>query len=643
MNKNTLIGLLVIGLILFGFSWYNNKQYTERREQQLEQQRIADSVARVEMERLRMQQQQAQGDSTAVAERQIIDTAGVVRKTNPTSPRSVIYGEAFDRQLAGTEEFYTLENELFRLTFSNKGGRIAAAELKDYKKYNGDPLMLFTEAGSRFNLNLFAPAQINTADFYFTAREVSDSTIAFRLYADTTEASYLEYRYTIRPDNYLMDMKIDLTHLKGAIVPNQSDMTLAWNIISPQEEKGFQNENNYTTIAYKYPGESSIEELGMSTGTEEEEVKTKVQWVAFKQQFFSSIIVAADEALFASADLKYNTFPPTDTNIKDFSATMTLPYSAATTQGYDLQFYFGPNKYSILKQYGDWEFQKLVPLGWWIIGWINRYVVIPVFDFLGSYIANFGIVILILTVLIKLLIFPLTYKSYLSTARMRLLKPDIDKLNEKYPRKEDAMKKQQAMMQLYKSAGVNPMGGCLPMLIQFPILIAMFRFFPAAIELRDKSFLWADDLSSYDSIWNFPHGFSIPFYGDHVSLFALLMAVSLFISSKINYAQSAGMSNQQMPGMKFMMLYLMPIMLLVWFNNYAAGLCYYYLLSNIITIGQTFAFRYMVDDKKLHAQMMENTKKPVKKSKWQLRLEEMQRQQEAMRKQQQQQRGGGKR
>lgn len=202
------------------------------------------------------------------------------------------------------------------------------------------------------------------------------------------------------------------------------------------------------------------------------------------------------------------------------------------------------------------------------------------------------------------------------------------------------MKKQQAMMQLYKSAGVNPMGGCLPMLIQFPILIAMFRFFPAAIELRDKSFLWADDLSSYDSIWNFPHGFSIPFYGDHVSLFALLMAVSLFISSKINYAQSAGMSNQQMPGMKFMMLYLMPIMLLVWFNNYAAGLCYYYLLSNIITIGQTFAFRYMVDDKKLHAQMMENTKKPVKKSKWQLRLEEMQRQQEAMRKQQQQQRGG---
>ncbi|MDE5944723.1 MAG: membrane protein insertase YidC, partial [Rikenella sp.] len=465
MNKNTLIGLLVIGVILFGFSWYNNKQYKERLAEQQEQQRIVDSIARVEMEQLRLQQQ-ALGDSTATTGGTVPSaaSAAVAATTNGVAP--VIYGTALDGQLSGTEEFYTLENELFQLTFSNKGGRIAAAELKDYKRYNGDPLRLFTEAGSRFNLNLFAPAQINTADFYFTAQEVSDSSIAFRLYADTTGASYLEYRYTIRPDNYLMDMKIDLSHLKGAIVPNQSDMKLSWNIISPQEEKGFQNENNYTTIAYKYPGETSIEELGMSTGTKEEEIKTKVQWVAFKQQFFSSIIVANDN--FGAAALRYNTFPPTDTNIKDFSATMTLPYSAGITQGYDLQFYFGPNKYSVLKQYGDLEFQKLVPLGWWIIGWVNRYVVIPVFDFLGSYISNFGIVILILTVIIKLLIFPLTYKSYLSTARMRLLKPDIDKLNEKYPRKEDAMKKQQAMMQLYKSAGVNPMGGCLPMLIQFP-------------------------------------------------------------------------------------------------------------------------------------------------------------------------------
>lgn len=624
MNKNTLIGLLVIGLLLFGFSWYNNKQYTERIQEQQRQ----DSIA---MANAPKQEPSSTGEELVQGQLPP-DTAAL---TNAEPAHSVL-GEAYDAQLKGKEEFYTLENKLFILTFSNKGGRIAAAQLKDYKKYNGDPLMLFTEDGSRFNLNLFAPEQINTADFYFTPQIVSDTSIAFRLYADST--SYLEYLYTIRPDNYLMDMKVDLSHFKGKIVPNQPDVTLAWNIISPQEEKGFQNENNYTTISYKYPGETSIEELGMSTGTKEENISTKVQWVAFKQQFFSSIIVAKDN--FSAADLKYNTFPPTDKNIKDFSALLTLPYTPAT-EGYNLQFYFGPNKFSVLKKYGDMEFQKLVPLGWWIIGWINRYVVIPVFDFLGSYISNFGIVILILTVLIKLLIFPLTYKSYLSTAKMRLLKPDIDKLNEKYPKKEDAMKKQQAVMQLYKSAGVNPMGGCLPLLIQFPILIAMFRFFPASIELRGKSFLWADDLSSYDSIWTFPDGFSIPFYGDHVSLFALLMAISLFITSKINYSQSAGMSSQQMPGMKFMMLYMMPVLLLVWFNNYSAGLCYYYLLANLITIGQTYAFRYyLVDDKKLHAQMTENSKKPVKKSKWQMRLEEMQKQQEAMRKQQQQQRGG---
>lgn len=626
MNKNTLIGLLVIGVILFGFSWYNNKQYTERIQEQQRQ----DSIA---MANAPKQTPSPTGES--FTQGQLSPDSAALTDAEPA--RSVL-GSAYDAQLRGEEEFYKLENELFILTFSNKGGRIAAAQLKDYKKYNGDPLMLFTGDGSRFNLNLFAPEQINTADFYFTPRIISDTSIAFRLYADST--SYLEYLYTIRPDNYMMDMKVDLSHFKGKIAPNQPDVTLAWGVVSPQEEKGFQNENNYTTIAYKYPGETSIEDLGMSTGIKEENITTKVQWVAFKQQFFSSIIVARDN--FSAADLKYNTFPPTDTNIKDFSALLTLPYTPAT-EGYNLQFYFGPNKFSVLKKYGDMEFQKLVPLGWWIIGWINRYVVIPVFDFLGSYIANFGIVILILTVLIKLLIFPLTYKSYLSTAKMRLLKPDIDKLNEKYPKKEDAMKKQQAVMQLYKSAGVNPMGGCLPLLIQFPILIAMFRFFPASIELRGKSFLWADDLSSYDSIWNFPDGFSIPFYGDHVSLFALLMAVSLFITSKINYSQSAGMSTQQMPGMKFMMLYLMPVMLLVWFNNYSAGLCYYYLLANIITIGQTFAFRYIVDEKKLHARMMDNSKKPVKKSKWQMRLEEMQRQQDAMRKQQQQQQRGGKR
>lgn len=627
MNKNTLIGLLCIGVILFGFSWYNNKQYTA----QLQEQQRIDSIARANAPKIEelpsatgtdFQQGALPPDSAALEQ----PSAPVYR-----------YGQYLDSALSGDEQLQTIETDLFVLTFTNKGGQLASVELKDYTTYKGTPLYLFEKEttdpqgrrvpGSRFNLNLFAPQQINTADFYFQPRRISNDQIAYRLYADSL--SYLEYVYTVKPDNYMVDLKVDLSNFKGSIVPNQPDVTLAWSVISPQQEKGFQNENMYTDIYYKFPGSTSLEDLGRSTDTKSEQIKTKVQWVAFKQQFFSNILVSKDN--FATADLRATTFAPTEDNIKDFSALLTLPYSPMTEE-YNLNFYFGPNKYSVLKKYDGLEFQGLVPLGWWIIGWINRWVVIPVFDFLGSNIASFGLVILILTILIKLLIFPLTYKSYLSTAKMRLLKPDMDKLNEKYPKKEDAMKKQQAVMQLYKSAGVSPMGGCLPLLIQLPILIAMFRFFPASIELRGESFLWADDLSSYDSILNLP--FSIPLYGDHVSLFTLLMAVSLFITSKINYAQSAGMSNQQMPGMKFMMLYLMPVMMILWFNNYAAGLSYYYLLSNLITMGQTYAFRSIVDDSKLHAQMRENSKKPQKKSKWQARLEEMQRQQQAAQQQQ---------
>ena len=313
---------------------------------------------------------------------------------------------------------------------------------------------------------------------------------------------------------------------------------------------------------------------------------------------------------------------------------MTVPYTPQT-QNYDFAFYFGPNKYSILKKVefpagDDIHLERLVPLGWGIFGWVNRWCVIPVFDFLRNYIANFGIIILILVILVKIVIFPMTYKSYVSMAKMRLIKPKVDELNKKYPKQEDAMKRQQATLELYKKAGINPMGGCIPMLIQLPILIAMFRFFPASIELRGQSFLWADDLSSYDSVLNLP--FSIPFYGDHVSLFALLMAISLFGYSWYNYQQTAS-SQPQMAGMKFMMLYLMPIMMLLWFNSYSSGLCYYYLLSNLITIGQTLVIRRMVDDEKIHAIMEANAarKSKGKKSKFQQRYEELLRQQEQQR------------
>lgn len=618
MNKNTIIGLVAIGVILFGFSWWNTKQVEERQAIAKKEQARQDSIAAANAPKISIEEQMAQkaiADSlAAAAEAEMLGQLAPLAK--------------------GQEELITLENDVAIYTFSTKGGRIASVELKDYERLNeadkGDKLVLFNPTGSSFGFDLFAPERIFTGELFWTADKVSDSQIAFRLSPDSV--NYVEFLYTIAKDNYMMDFKADFSHFGGAMSATQSEIQLKWNVVSPQEEKGFQNENSYTTIAYKHPGVGGeYGELSSSTGTVSEDVTTKLHWVAFKQQFFSSIIVAKDN--FNNASLSYNTFEPSNSNIKDFNAVLSLPYNS-TTNNYNFQFYFGPNKFSTLNSYGEeYGFQEIVPLGWWIIGWVNRWIVIPTFDFLSNYITSFGIVILLLTLLIKLLIFPLTYKSYLSTAKMRLLAPEIKKINEKYPNKVDAMKKQQAVMGLYKSAGVSPMGGCLPMLIQFPFLIAMFKFFPSSIELRGQSFLWASDLSSYDSILNLP--FDIPFYGDHVSLFTLLMAVSLYVSSKLNYSQQSAMQTQAMPGMKFMMLYMMPVMLLLWFNNYASGLSYYYLLSNIITIGQTYIFRSVVNDDKLHAKMQAAAVKPVKKSKWAERLEAMQKAQQAQLEQQQ--------
>ena len=626
MDKKTLLGLLIIGVILFSFSWYNSKQQSQFDEAKT----LVDSLNAA--------------NAAAVQQTQKVEKITVTNSPAGDSLRTAQAEQALERHLGsslfqatkGTETFYTVENDLMKIRFSNKGGRVASVELKDYKTYGGQPLVLFADTTSVFDLSFFIKqgyndAQIRTGDYYFTPAEATDLTFGagqeqkeFVLRLPVDSAAYVDYVYTIRKDNYMIDFDVRFVGMQQILSPNQGDMEITWQNVGPQNENGFENENRYTTIAYNYPGDDGIEELGISNETKEETINSKIKWVAFKQQFFSSILIAGDD--FQNGSVKFTTFAPTAREIKTFHTQLAVPYTPQTDH-YDFSFYFGPNKYSTLKKYDDLHLQKLVPLGGWIIGWVNRWLVIPTFDFLGKYISNYGLIILLLTIFIKIIISPLTYKSYLSTAKMRLLKPEMDKLNEKYPKQEDAMKKQQAMMALYKSAGVNPMGGCIPMLIQFPILIAMFRFFPASIELRGKSFLWADDLSSYDSILHLP--FNIPFYGDHVSLFALLMAVSVFISSKINYAQTAG-AGPQMAGMKFMMLYLMPLMLLFWFNNYSSGLSYYYLVSNIITIGQTYAFRYIVNEDKLHHRMKENAKKPRKLSKFQQRYEEMMKQREQM-------------
>jgi len=640
MDKKSIIGIAVVALLFFGFAYFNTQEQKKYQEE--------------------MAAWQAYQDSVALATRPVVPAADSVALTAGGQDPEQAAEAARERRVAalgeylaaardGEEREFVVENDVMAVTFSTRGGQIRDVLLKDYTKYapRGErniPVSLMDPATARFDLSFFVKnglnnVKVNTMEYVFTPSAVEttdDGARAVRMRLPISETAALEYEYLIYDTkaparDYLVDFDVRLVNM-AAEMANQTSIGIDWSNTSYQNERGFKNENMYTTVAYRFPGESSIEELSMSDEERSKEITTSVNWVAFKQHYFSSVFIAPQNLSYA--DVGFTTAQPGSGYIKDFSARMTVPYTAQTT-GYDFAFYFGPNEYSILKKVGDTDagdgdlyLERLIPLGWGIFGWINRWCVIPVFDLLRNYIPSFGIIILILAVLVRLVISPLTYKSYVSMAKMRLIKPQVDELAKKYPKQEDAMKRQQATMELYKKAGINPMGGCIPMLIQMPILIAMFRFFPASIELRGQSFLWAGDLSSYDSVLNLP--FSIPFYGDHVSLFALLMALSTFGYSYYSYQQTAS-SQPQMAGMKFMMLYLMPLMLLFWFNDYSSGLCYYYLLSNLLTIGQTLIIRRMVDDTKIQAIMQANAarKSNGKKSKFQQRYEELLRQQEA--------------
>lgn len=649
MDKKTILGIVVVAVLFLGFAYVNTKQQEKYQQEMAAWQAYQDSVAAASRPAVPAADSAAGGvaesvvaasGETAASEAEA-DLAQTVRQR-----RIAAMGEYLTAAQEAEPEEFTVENEVMTVRFSTRGGQITGVTLKDYTKYaprgQRDQLIeLMDPASARFDMSFYVKnglnnVKVNTMDYVFRAEPVETAGDARRvtMRLAVAENAWLEYEYLIynkqAPErDYLVDFNVRLVNMAPQMA-NQTSIGIDWSNVSYQNEKGFQNENMYTTLAYRFPGESSIEELGMSDGAKSKSVSTAVNWVAFKQQFFSSVFIAPQNV--SSANMAFDTAAPGSELLKSFSVQMAMPYSAQV-EGYDFAFYFGPNKYAILKKVtdnngADLHMERLIPLGWGIFGWVNRWCVIPVFDFLRNYIGSFGIIILILVILVKLVISPLTYKSYVSMAKMRLIKPQVDELNKKYPKKEDAMKKQQATMELYKKAGINPMGGCIPMLIQLPILIAMFRFFPASIELREQPFLWADDLSSYDSIVNLP--FSIPFYGDHVSLFALLMAVSLFGYSYFNYQQTAS-SQPQMAGMKFMMVYMMPIMMLLWFNSYSSGLCYYYLLSNLFTIGQTLVIRRIVDDEKIHAVMQANAarKSKGKKSKFQQRYEELMRQQEA--------------
>jgi YidC/Oxa1 family membrane protein insertase len=632
MDRNTVIGLLLIFAIFIGFTIYNQPSEEERAEMYRN-----DSIARV---------QEFRADSMAAARTRSTVTQDEVAEIETLSGEPIPASELHDRLGAfanagvGEDKEYILESDLLKIRVSSKGGKIINVELKKYQSYDSLPLVLYNNDDVNFGYTFFSNNRtINTNNLYFRpyykgmewtgdrpfkVTGTENLSFSMRLYTDAgngiiDESRYIEYVYTLYGDKYMMDYKLNLVGMNQVIDQGTSFLDLKWDAEIRRQEKSLDNERAESTIYYKY-FEDDVDYLS-ETKDAEESLKTDVRWLSFKSRFFASTLIG-DEP-FMNADIKaFNDEQKTGEHyLRSMSALIGVPFANVPQQTFPMRMYFGPTKYRTLKKY-DLELQRQIPLGWsfFLMAWINIYAVIPVFDWLGGYGWNYGIVILLLTIMLKLVLFPIAYKTYKSSAKMRVLKPEIDEIGKKFPKSEDAMKKQQATMALYKKAGVNPMAGCVPMLLQFPILIAMFRFFPSSIELRQQSFLWAHDLSSYDSILSLP--WNIPFYGDHVSLFTLLMTISTIMYTKINNDMMGATSNQ-MPGMKTMM-YIMPVMFLGIFNNYASGLSYYYLLANLFTFGQMYLIRQTIDEDKILRQIQLNKTKPVKKkSGFQKRLEDM--------------------
>ena len=628
-NKQSIIGFILIGLVFFGYMLYNNYQM-EKYNDQLALEQAVESVATEASEQLATESSNT-AVAQAVAEPKLVENPLIID--------------------APEQQEVVLENDYLSITLSSVGGRIVDATLKQHTKFAPKEernvlVKLFDPQSASFDMTFYVKdglknVKVESAEHNFTVLPtvVTENSQSVTLRLPFKDGASLDFIYTLynqgdESRDYLVDFDVQFVGL-APIMANQTSVGIDWSNRSYQNERSYKNENMYTSLYYRYPAETGIEDLGVSEGNKSKSVSTSIDWVAFKQQYFTSAIIP-QSVEFSYADLAYQTLPEKSGYIKEYSMAAAVPYTPQT-EGYKFNFYLGPNKFPVLKKLVDAEgnelsLERIIPLGWIFSTYVSRWIVIPLFTFLSKYIESFGLIILILTIIIKLLISPLTYKSYLSTAKMRAVRPELEAINAKYPRQEDAAKKQQATMELYNKAGISPMSGCLPMLIQMPILIAMFRFFPASIELRGKSFLWSDDLSSYDSIVDLP--FNIPFYGDHISLFCLLMSIVMFAYSYMNYKQTAA-SQPQMAGMKFMTVYMMPIMMLFWFNSYSSGLCYYYLLSNIITMLMMFGIRALVDDEKVRASInskMANTK--GKKSRFQQRYEELLRQQEQMQKQQ---------
>lgn len=641
MDKNTIYGLVLVFALFVGFTLWTKPSDEELKQQKMMQ----DSITKVEKQKQFVADSLAKASQVAVKDSVKSDStvAGIVSSTEMGS---------FSNSVNGKNDFYVVENDLLKLTFSTLGGRIYGVELKNTFTFDKKPLVLFSGDTNQFGFSFFSNRQlVKTNQLYFAPiwknekltgqkhMKVSgkDSLqFAFRVYPSKDSLqntnSYVEYLYTIKGDNHMIGMSLNLVNMDDYVDRNTSSLQFEWNTRINKLEKSFDNEKNATTVYFR---DSEEVDYLSETKDDSKEITTQVKWLSFKQQFFASTIIAKSN--FESAKISTKDIKDNPDKIKDLAAEFKVPIANSLKNfNFDMAFYFGPTKYKTLAAY-KLDLERQIPLGWSFapMAWINRFAVLPVFNWLEQYGWNYGIIILILTILLKIVLLPIAYKTYMSSAKMRVLKPEVEEISARYPKSEDAMKKQSATMALYKQAGANPMSGCLPMLLQMPILLALFRFFPASIELRQQSFLWADDLSSYDSVLDL--GTKIPFYGDHVSLFTILMTIATLVYTKINNDMMASGNAQQMKTMKIMM-YMMPIMFLGIFNNYAAGLSYYYFLVNCITFLQMWLFRVFIDEKKIHAKIQLNKLKPVKKSGWAQKLENLSKQQQQVQQQKNQKR-----
>ena len=617
MDKKSVIGFILMGLVLVGFTIFQSKQAEQQLIERKKQEAISlarrDSLAAIEAAKM---PEKVEGNS-------------VVEQKHEEEH---IYKDAsLDARKRAEGQIIRLANDKLELEINTKGAQLWSARLKDYSNYGGSDLYLFKAGDNHYDVSVYVGEFIQTQNFTFDVVSCSDSLAVLRMPFEN--GGYIEQVYSLSAGSYMVNSELAFVNMTN--IPRQvNSVDVDFETIIPRMEKGYKNESQYSRLNYYFTGDKKPLEMGRGRSNAKK-IASNLEWFAFQQQFFSMIVRAPGQ--FSSGDLSVNFLGENaDHNLMACNANMRLALNGGGDTRIPLEIYLGPNHYKTLKSY-DHQFEKVIPLGGSLVGWFTKYFIIPMFNFLHKYIANFGLIILIMTLIIKIVVLPFTYKSFASSAKMSALRPYIEDINKKYPKQEDAMKKQQATMELYKRAGVNAMGGCLPTLLTFPILWAMFRFFPASIELRQQSFLWAEDLSAYDSIVDF--GVRVPLLGDHLSLFALLMAVVMWGYSKITMSQQPTSGDPSAKSMQIMSVWMMPIMMFFICNNLSSGLSYYYLVSQLISMVEIFIIRkWCVKPQAVIAKVEASKGKPLPKSKWQQRLEEAQKLQQQQMKQQQRKR-----